>query len=250
MKEIQLTGKYANGKVTLVDDEDYETISEWKWWARPRTNSNIFDVICRPPGSSRRVLIHRYLMGVTNPRFYVDHIDHDPLNNQKSNLRVSSCAENAMNRKKSTTNGKTSIYKGVFKQRNNWFAKIGIEGRYIHLGTYTTELAAALAYNEAAILYHKEFACLNELPNDVIVIERITISAPSQRAVKPNSGSSKYKGVCWHKRSNKWMASFSWNKVNHYLGIHAFEKDAALAYNKKAIEIHGDKAILNLIQDD
>lgn len=57
--------------------------------------------------------------------------------------------------------------------------------------------------------------------------------------------SSKYKGVCWDKSKNKWVATMTHDKKSIYLGRFNNEIDAAKAYDAKAKEICGDKAILN-----
>jgi len=60
-------------------------------------------------------------------------------------------------------------------------------------------------------------------------------------------GSSKYKGVAWHKRDKKWMSYIMKDKQTHYLGYFTDEKDAARSYNKAAIEMFGEFVCLNEI---
>jgi hypothetical protein len=96
----------------------------------------------------------------------VDHIDRNPLNNQKNNLRISNKSTNGMNRLKPIHN--TSGYKGVSfrKERNKFRAYITLNQKTINLGHYKTAIEAAKVYNDAAIKYHKEFAVLNEINID------------------------------------------------------------------------------------
>jgi hypothetical protein len=61
--------------------------------------------------------------------------------------------------------------------------------------------------------------------------------------------SSKYKGVCFHKASHKWAASIKFNYEKRYLGLHITEALAALAYNKAALELFGEFASLNKVED-
>lgn len=61
--------------------------------------------------------------------------------------------------------------------------------------------------------------------------------------------SSIYKGVCWHKRKKLWMTLISCNRKSHFVGYFHSEIDAALAYNQKAKELHGDFAYLNKINN-
>jgi hypothetical protein len=95
------------------------------------------------------------------------------LNNQKENLRIATHGENQRNSSKLKFSKKecTSIYKGVslIKETNRWRALIKsnelVPGsnkcKQIHLGYFESEIAAAQAYDAAAIIYYKEFAKLN-----------------------------------------------------------------------------------------
>ena len=81
----------------------------------------------------------------------VDHINGDTKNNMKSNLRLVTKKQNVQNQRK--CRGKTSSkYKGVHKRKDNgmWRAYINVDGKRIDLGTFKTENAAAIAYNEYA----------------------------------------------------------------------------------------------------
>lgn len=60
-------------------------------------------------------------------------------------------------------------------------------------------------------------------------------------------GSSRFKGVCWNKRKQKWWASIRKNGPQKFLGCFDDETQAALAYNKAALKYHGDFAHLNII---
>jgi len=159
MKEIKLT----RGMVALVDDDDYEWISQWEWIVRERKEGLYYalryDMINR-----KRVLMHRIIMN-TPPYMQVDHIDHNGLNNQKDNLRNCSHAENMCNRRSSggsrylgvcqhrvSANGKVYLYFQAYIQADN---------KNMYIGSFSTEDEAAIAYNEAAHKYHGEFANLN-----------------------------------------------------------------------------------------
>lgn len=93
----------------------------------------------------------------------VDHIDGNIHNNSPENLRECTKSQNGMNRGKPANN--TSGYKGVSynKSKHSWEAYINFEKRRIHLGTFSTKEEAAIAYNQVALKYHKEFAKLNEV---------------------------------------------------------------------------------------
>ena len=103
MKTIKLT----KGKVALVDDEDFENLNKFKWYLYEYRNiqyavSSLF---------GKSIRMHRIIMNEDNPKVFIDHIDHDGLNNQKLNLRKCNASENQKNstRRKNSS----SIYLGV-----------------------------------------------------------------------------------------------------------------------------------------
>lgn len=61
------------------------------------------------------------------------------------------------------------------------------------------------------------------------------------------NGSSKYKGVYWSKKLQKWRCSIHKNNKTYHLGCFNNEGDAALAYNLKAIEFFGEFANMNKV---
>lgn len=162
MKEIKLT----QGYVALVDDADFDLLNRWKWQVSVSSRPN-YDRICvyrahyAAQAKRKNIYMHRQILGVTDSKIHVDHIDHDCLNNQRSNLRSCTNSQNLMNTRK-RKNG-TSKYKGVswFKRDSNWRAQITIRGKNTSIGYYSNQETAALAYNEAARLHFGEFACLN-----------------------------------------------------------------------------------------
>lgn len=91
------------------------------------------------------------------PPLVTDHINHDKLDNRKSNLRLVSIQQNAMNSKARSLSG----YKGVSRNRNRWNAKLTLNGRSINGGTYDTVEEAAEAYNKLAIKHFGQYAKLN-----------------------------------------------------------------------------------------
>lgn len=160
MKTIPLT----QGKVALVDDEDYEALSRFKWCASRGRSGKFYATRhgSRRPGPRRSMRMHT-VIACTPAGMYTDHIDGDGLNNQRSNLRICTNAENLANRGKQLSN--SAGFKGVsryLKDKNNpWQAQIQKGGRRTHLGFFSTAEAAARAYDEAALKLHGEFAFLN-----------------------------------------------------------------------------------------
>lgn len=163
MKRIKLT----QGKYTLIDDEDFEMVNKFKWHAlklrdKYYAGSNL--KVSENPAKFKTLLLHRFIMNVTDKEIQVDHINHNGLNNQKYNLRKATFAQNRAN--KNSNKNSASKYVGVSKAatKGKWRAIIGKKTGNISLGTYKTEIEAALAYNEAAKIINGEFANLNKIP--------------------------------------------------------------------------------------
>lgn len=165
MKEIQLT----RGHVAFVNDEDYDRViaaGPWRALVPPRryTTYAIRD-IRKPDGRWTAQYLHRFILDVTDPKIEVDHRNHNGLDNQRSNIRECSRAQNAANRGKLRT-GKSSRYRGViwYKKSRKWCAKIKFNGKQIYLGYFSDETAAALAYDAAARKRFGEFVSCNFSP--------------------------------------------------------------------------------------
>lgn len=160
MKTIELTQGYT----CTVDDADYELLSTMKWCITSygRAGKNIKSTSTNT--GKTYLLMHRFILGVTDPKVQVDHIDHNPLNNCRSNLRIATHFQNQHNRRANLVG--TSIYKGVSKQKNvkKYKAQIMAENKLIYIGMFSSEIEAAKAYDEMAKKLHGEFACLN-FPN-------------------------------------------------------------------------------------
>lgn len=104
--------------------------------------------------------MHRLVMGVEDPKIQVDHINHETLDNRRSQLRLCTQRQNSFNTRKHSNN--TSGFKGVTQRKDSgkWGAYIRINGRKKTLGAYATPELAARAYAEAAATHHGEFARL------------------------------------------------------------------------------------------
>jgi hypothetical protein len=156
MKQITLT----QGQVALVDDEDYKSLMTHKWCAKWDPSVNTWYAVRNTPRPEHKcVWMHRVVMGITEG--FVDHKDHNGLNNCKNNLRICTNSQNQHNRSKRGEH--TSIYKGVCwdKSRNNWKATIMINRKVINLGRFKDEKEAAKSYNEKAKELFGEYAKLN-----------------------------------------------------------------------------------------
>ena len=160
MKEIKLT----QGKITLVDDEDYEYLNQFKWYVFKKGHTYYVARQKSINGVTKTILMHRLIINTPN-NMMTDHIDHNGLNNQKYNLRICTNGQNLMNRNPYGASKYLGVYflKLVKKTREYIYIHAGItvNKKTIHLGRFKTEEAAARAYDKAAKQYHGDFANLN-----------------------------------------------------------------------------------------
>ena len=146
--------------VALVDDEDYDYINQWKWYANKihRTYYAMRRRYTTENGPLIRYM-HREIMEVDIDK-QIDHKDGDGLNNQRENLRICTCAENSHNMRK--FRGKSSKYKGVSVDKNGYItAYFYNNSKSFYIGRFKTEESAAKAYDKMAREYYGEFANLN-----------------------------------------------------------------------------------------
>jgi len=170
MNKIELT----QGKFAIVDAEDFDRVSQFKWHYNKRASgyAQRMQNIGYKDGKQiqKTILMHRFIMCVEDSKVHIDHINHDTLNNRKTNLRLCTNAENCRNRK--IKKGGSSKYKGVYKTRDNrvkpFRSGIVLNQKRIDLGYFATELEAAIAYNKAALHYFGEFALLNDVSENSV----------------------------------------------------------------------------------
>jgi len=148
MKRIKTT----KGQIVLVDVEDYEWLIKYKW----HTTSDGYTRRTVIPKSY--LIMHREIMKAKKGQ-YVDHIDGNKSNNQKSNLRFCTLQQNHCNRKVNNPHG----LKGVSKTKyGKWQSKIEVKSKTYYLGSYSTKEEAHQAYRKAATKHFGSFANLGE----------------------------------------------------------------------------------------
>lgn len=158
---IELRRRGTPSLWAIIDVEDLKKVRSHQWNPLVRKRATYaYAKVAAPDGRRVTLYLHRFLMEA-GPGTEIDHVDHDGLNNRRSNLRFATRGGNLGNTRK--LRGGTSQYKGVcwVISRRRWKAAIQVNGRTIHLGRYATELEAALAYDAAALAAWGEFACLN-----------------------------------------------------------------------------------------
>lgn len=149
-KETHYEGVTPNG-IFYFDKEDYDKIvSLQRCWHI----NNVGYVVAKH--NNERMKLHNYIM---NPQsdYLVDHIDGNPLNNRRCNLRICKYTDNSKNKKIASNN--TSGVKGVSwsKQHTQWLSYIGCDNKKIYLGLYQNYEDAVRVRKEAEKIYFGEF---------------------------------------------------------------------------------------------
>ena len=130
MREIILT----QGKVALVDDKDYDQVSQFKWYAsRERNSWYAVRKIC-VDGKRHNCRMHRFILGLLGKELF-DHINSDGLDNRRKNLRACTASQNQQNRRLQRG---TSKYKGVCSDKRKWRASIMVNSVAHYLGLHNT----------------------------------------------------------------------------------------------------------------
>lgn len=176
-KQIELT----QGRVAIVDDEDFERLSQWKWRYLSAPNKRTGYAVRSAPRKTKlkprsAVLMHRDIIDAPRDTD-VDHINSNNLDNRRRNLRLCTGTQNNGNQQKYRG---SSRYKGVSWHKNNqkWEADIQFEYKCFFLGLFDDEESAAQTYNEAALQHFGDFARLNIIdPNREGFAETISVLA-------------------------------------------------------------------------
>lgn len=147
----------TRGKFAIVDDEDFEYLSQWKWHCTSAGYAARRGPRCSRHPAGPMILMHRQIMQA-RPAKYVDHINHDRLDNRRSNLRFATGSENGYNRSKQA-NSTTGIVGVCFSKRERKYKSyINVDKKRLHLGTHVTLEDAREAVDAARQRMHGAFA--------------------------------------------------------------------------------------------
>ena len=154
----------TQGKYAIVDPEDFDRLNKHKWHIS-RSKGTFYAVrTIRLKKDKKRIVIkmHRQILQVPDDMF-VDHVNHNALDNRKANLRPATRAQNSRNRRKVRKTGFHSKYKGLtwYKRQKRWAVRIMVDRKSKFIGYFDNEIDAAKAYDTAARKYHGAFAVLN-----------------------------------------------------------------------------------------
>lgn len=211
----------TNGYQFIISEQDIEFVDNKSWFAQGRPDFMYVATIIKE-GEKRKIkYLHRLLFNLSDRKVFIDHINHNTLDNRRENLRLSNNKLNQVNKYKKPNC--SSKYIGVTKNKyNTWNASIRNNKIRIKLGCFKTEEAAALAYNEASIKINGNHAVLNILsktPEEIKEIEK-----------KQSKRVSKFKGVC--KSGKKWGARICLDNRRIWLGTFQTEEEASEAVKK------------------
>lgn len=232
-KLIQLT----QGKVAIVDDEDFENLNKNKWYYSKGYAGRKNKI--KGPDYGKLIYMHREVMDAPEGK-QVDHKNHKKLDNRKENLRICSNAENNWN--KSFTKRNKIGEKGVWyiKNDNKYGAMIKKNGVTYWIGSFQTKEEAAAKYREKAKELHGEFVYDENIKE--ADLSSLTIEPRAETYVNKTSP---YIGVSLTREGNRFVVLLKGN----YLGMFLSANEAARKYNEAAIKLDGEKAILNKIED-
>ncbi len=159
MKSVSIQGKKI-----IVDDEDLRILKDYKW-TMLKTG-----YLCRCVKVDHRKyecrLFHRMIMNAPKG-MQVDHINCNPLDNRRSNLRICTSKQNSMNRKHLVGRKYKGVYRAIrpWGLKKEWVSRLHHQGKMLHLGYFSSEIEAAKAFNEKAIKLRGSFAVLNSIPS-------------------------------------------------------------------------------------
>ena len=146
-----------HGNYLLIDEDDYAAHGHMAW-VSVRIGTGVY--VCAWSRTLRKnVYLHRLIMNAPSD-VTVDHVNRDGLDNRRCNLRLATQSQNNANKE-----NKRDEYRGVYRTKSGRFqAKISDRtkaSKCKSLGTFTTQTAAASAYDAAALEKFGEFAQLN-----------------------------------------------------------------------------------------
>jgi hypothetical protein len=159
MEKLFLYDRYNNYTgTTFVSPIDYKHLSQFNWNKNNKGYVNAYI-------NGKTWLLHRYICEIRKKcditGKIVDHINNNPLDNTRRNLRCTNFYGNNINRTKN--DNKTSKYVGVYWniEKQKWKAAITVNGEKIFIGYYSDQKSAALARDKVAKKSFGKYGMLN-----------------------------------------------------------------------------------------
>jgi len=140
------TGKRV---VCSLDDSDIVKVKHFQWfplWDRKMKTFYVSAGVICPDGHLSMEQVHRLVLGVTDRKKYVDHLDHNTLNNVRANLRCGDSRWNNCNKSFHKYSYPGVRYLDGSERMKRWNARISFHNQNeINVGYYQTKEEAALA---------------------------------------------------------------------------------------------------------
>lgn len=148
----------SKGQHAIVDDADYEWLSQWKWCLHASRGYAVRNV--KENGKCKTILMHALILG-TPKGLETDHSNQNRLDNRRRNLRIATRGENQRNKGKRCDN--TSGFAGVYfdRSRGKFSAEIHVDRKKNFLGRFATAIEASAAYVRASVDLHGDFSPFN-----------------------------------------------------------------------------------------
>jgi len=274
----------ADGEPILIDNEDYKTAIQYKWTVKTSEPYRYVFTYVRRKGLpyKRGVSYKKLILGLGSKMTL--HKNMNPMDLRRENIlafdtrseyisamgkmyKIKRTELNFLVSKAAQGKGgkstKKTTYIGVRyepKNQHKWHSIIKHNRKNQYLGSYEKEEYAALAYDKRAIEIYGTDAIVNfpnltlkeickkmeKIKTEDAVIFYDYLSKRHQGKFFNVPKTSRYVGVCLRDRKTKcWRANIFYHNKQYYLGTYSTEKEAALAYDKKAIEFYGEQARLN-----
>ena len=135
------------------DAEDFDKVDQYCWCEDAKSTENYRNLRAYNPATQKTIKLHQVVAGK-----YYDHIDRNPFNNRKYNLRKATAAENARNRSLSKNNTSGIIGVIIDSRSGSWRARIKLDGKLVHLGSFKNKEDAIKTRLAAELKYFGEFA--------------------------------------------------------------------------------------------
>lgn len=152
----------VDGCLVVVDEEDAHLLSRYSWRLGGTKGKLYVRASTRVRGKKVQYLLHRSILSPLHGEC-IDHINGDPLDNRKCNLRIVNHQQNNTNMKRRISKH-GNRFKGISTRSYGFGSQIRVDGKIKYLGTYRTDVEAAYAYDVASIEYHGAYGRRNFLP--------------------------------------------------------------------------------------
>ncbi len=247
MKKIKL----PKDKFTLVDDEDFEYLNQYKWLIKSiLPNSKAYRIEVDLQNKGRMIFLHREIMKVSDSSIQVIHLNGDNLDNQKSNLRVLAGKEMRAYIK---NNLRPKNFDGVAYLRSieKYIATISKGEMEYRLGAYDTPEEAAMAYDKAGIKLFGYVFLTNKRQGliEYRQLPDISISFSDFKKVRKKLTSEDKKVFAdLTQRINELKEKYKYKKLSELLNISPSEL-SSISNGKRKISMEKIREILTVIKE-